>query len=180
MRRKLTMILMALCVLFVSIQAEAGTFGGKWATNPTYYISTSNAYYSEFTQAVSSWNSALSSIGASISIKSNTATGASFIPSVDYYGSTGWNGYCKPGPDPFSGTYTYVTYQLNRSYMDSYTSAKRKAICTHELGHALGLSHNTYTNPQTLMYEGGSSVYYDSWGLSSPTITDIADLNSLY
>jgi hypothetical protein len=127
-----------------------------------------------------SWNSSLSSIGASISIKSSTATGASFIPSVDYYGYTNWNGYCKAGPDQYSGTLTYATYQLNRTYMDAYSSAKRKAIATHELGHGLGLSHNTYTSPQTLMYEGGSSVYYDSWGISNATSTDIADLNSIY
>jgi predicted Zn-dependent protease len=180
MRKKIIMLLIAFSVLIVSTQAKAGIFGGKWASNPTYYISTSNVYYSEFVQAVSSWNSALSSVGASISIKSSTATSASFIPAAEFYGSTGWNGYCKPGPDPFSGTYTYVTYKLNRTYMDDFAPAKRKAICTHELGHALGLAHNSYTSPKTLMYEGGSGVYYDVWSISSPQSADIADLNSIY
>ena len=180
MRKKIIMLLIVFSVLIVSTQAKAGIFGGKWASNPTYYIATSNVYYSEFVQAVSSWNSALSSVGASISIKSNTVTGASFVPSAEFYGPTGWNGFCKPGPDPSSGTYTYATYKLNRTTMDNFDPAKRKAICTHELGHALGLSHNSYISPETLMYIGGSGVYYDDWYISSPQSNDIADLNSIY
>jgi hypothetical protein len=64
--------------------------------------------------------------------------------------------------------------------MDNYTPEKRKAIITHELGHVLGLSHNTYTSPRTLMYEGGSGVYFDQWGISSPQSNDIADINLIY
>lgn len=89
-----------------------------------------------------------------------------------------------PGPNPDSGTYLYGSIDVNRTYMDSFTSEKRSAIFTHECGHVMGLAHNYYFDYRdvwkSIMYSGGSSVYYDQWGLTSPTSKDITDINYLY
>ena len=182
MKAKKLVALMIIMVLVVcsNVNAYAGVFGGRWASNPTYYIDASNAYYSEFNNAISSWNSALSSIGASISFYYATLISSSVVTITDYYGYVGWNAQGEPGPNIYSGTYTYGTVRLNRTFMDNFSTGKRKAIITHELGHILGLSHNSYTTTQTLMYEGGSEVYYDQWGISSPTNTEIGFLNTIY
>lgn len=183
MKKSFSIIILVFClVALTTTNVSASVYGGKWATNPTYYVSPStNVYYSEFNQAVTSWNTALSSIGASIRYNYATFGSASFFPNEDYYGTAcGWHAYGISGPNQYSGTYTSATLKLNRSYMDNFTSAKRKAIITHELGHILGLAHNSFTSPQTLMYEGGSDIYYNSWGISSPTNTDISTLNSIY
>jgi predicted Zn-dependent protease len=179
--KKLAVVMITLILLVGNISiANAGIFGGSWANNPTYWVNPSSPYYSDFNQAINNWNGALSYIGASIRFTYDTAEYASFIPEMTFYGETGWNGYGQAFPNQYSGTLTYATLKLNRTYMDNYTPEKRKAITTHELGHILGLSHNTYTSPHTLMYEGGSSVYYDQWGISSPQGNDIADLNLIY
>lgn len=34
------------------------------------------------------------------------------------------------------------TIKFNTYLMDGYTATKRKNVCTHEIGHALGLAHN--------------------------------------
>ena len=36
-----------------------------------------------------------------------------------------------------AGTIKFNTYQ-----MDNYTTSKKRNVCAHELGHALGLAHN--------------------------------------
>ena len=180
MKKTATIILILVLLLGNTAVANAGFFGASRVSNPTYWVSSASPYYSDFTQAVNTWNGTLSSISASIRYTFVSSGSASFIPEMTFYGDTGWNGYGEAGPNQYSGTLTYASVKLNRTYMDGYTPGKRKAIITHELGHVLGLSHNTYTSPRTLMYAGGSSVYYDEWGISSPQSYDVADLVLIY
>ena len=49
-----------------------------------------------------------------------------------------------------AGTIKFNTYQ-----MDNFTSAQKRNVCTHELGHALGLAHNAKGD---FMYAYVSSV----------------------
>lgn len=175
MRKKMTVAFLCLLVLITS--ASAGKLGGKWETNPTYHIDSSNSYYSAVTNAAKAWNNVFTS---DMEIKSTSVTSAYITINTNAYGQTGWNAQGEPGPDYTSGTYLYATMRINTTYMDSYTATKKLAICTHEFGHILGLAHNTYTSPRTLMYERGSGVYYDQWGISTPQTNDISDLNSIY
>lgn len=177
MKKKLIVILLSLC--FVYNYASAEVYGGKWASNPSYYHNTSNPYSTEFNQAISSWNGVLSSIGSALRIRSGSATGATVMVSTANYYDLGWDGYCKPGPDPYSGTYTYADMKLNTFYMDNFTSDRRKSVITHEFGHCLGLAHTETGANRSIMYIT-SNVYYGQWNLTSPTSYDIDNLDSLY
>jgi matrixin len=90
-------------------------------------------------------------------------------PVVSNYGNNGLSGWvvlCSGGKRTSEAVY------LNRYYLDTYSSAKKKGVATHEFGHALGLAH---TNNNTVMYptDAGRTQY-------SPVQDDINGINSLY
>ena len=167
-------------MLINPIQTNADVFGGKWTSSPTYYLSTSNAYYSNISAGASRWNTQLSAISANINIQYVGAISASISVNTFSYGSTGWNAMGSTDPVLTSGTYTYGNIKINTSYMDSYSITKKSAICTHEWGHVLGIAHTMSASINSLMYYGGSSVYFDDWGISSPTQYDKTQLNLIY
>lgn len=72
------------------------------------------------------------------------------------YGSTGWTGEASWGTDS-TGDYdntANVTVKLNDSYPG--TASERRNTTCHELGHALGLNHNTSTT--SCLYSSRTSV----------------------
>lgn len=162
------------------ISTKAEVFGGKWTSSPSYYISTSNAYYVNLNISMNRWNVQLSAISANISIYYTSQLNASVSVITYAYGNTGWNAMGTPGPALTSGTYTYGSIKLNTTYMNNYTASKNSAICTHEWGHILGIAHTMSNNIDSLMYYGGSSVYYDQWGIYAPTYYDVTQLNLIY
>lgn len=181
MRKRKLLFTATILSMFLSFTtAYAAVYGGKWTTNPTYYADSSNIYASQIQSAVSTWNSTLSSIGASIRINTSSITSADIIPESSYFGATEWNAMGKPGPDMYSGSYEYADLKFNISYMKDYTSTKNKAIATHEWGHILGLNHTADDSISSLMCWRGSSTYYDQWNLTSPTSYDISQLNTIY
>ncbi len=78
-----------------------------------------------------------------------------------YYGATGWAGLTTWGTDS-TGDYdntTNVTVKLNDTY--GGTAANHRNVACHELGHALGLAHNTSTG-SCLYYMQGTTLYPNS------------------
>ena len=58
---------------------------------------------------------------------------------------------------------------LNKAYMGSLSSTKKQSVCTHELGHSLGLAHSIINNV----------MYATSWDTALGT-QDKSDYSSLY
>lgn len=179
LKKQLTIMIIAVIYVFSLVPTVfADYLGGKWASNIGYYSNSSDPYYSADVTGPARWNN--------VCIKrkwtATTSTSAAVNSTSAFYGATGWNAQGQPGPSITSGTYTYGTVRYNRTYMDAYSSDKKKAISTHEHGHVMGLAHNidTSTSLRSLMYKGGSSVYFDQWGIGSPTSRDITDINNLY
>lgn len=165
------------CLFLMPVNAE--TLGGKWTTNPNYYCFDSN-FSTQNTSAVNDWYNALVGIGSSRRISKGSVTNSSVSILSSNYGDTGWNAMGEPGPSINSGTYTYATMRLNTTYMNGYSSGKKKAIITHEWGHILGLAHTTSKSNSSLMAAEGSSYYYDQKGISAPTSYDKVQLDKIY
>lgn len=173
-------LVLTIVLTFLVIPTFAEVLGGKWVNNPTFYLATNSQYYQPYLTAVNVWNINLTNTGTSIRIRSNSQSAATISPSEGLYGYTGWSANCAPGPNLHSGTYTYAEMKLNTSYMWKYSPEKKSAVIAHELGHMLGIDHTQSTTPRSLMYEAGSSVYYDQWLLTGPTSFDYNTLNSIY
>lgn len=88
----------------------------------------SSAYLTNFTSAVTVWNNYKSGV-----IRKDSATVIEDVKISDYYEVSSTAGVTSS-----AGTIRFNTYQ-----MGGYTSTKRKNVAMHEIGHALGLAHNT-------------------------------------
>ncbi|MFC8732945.1 snapalysin family zinc-dependent metalloprotease [Luteimicrobium sp. NPDC057192] len=64
---------------------------------------------------------------------------------------------------------------FNSAYFDGYTYDQRKAVATHELGHALGLADHTSTSWHAIMYDHATAT-----GYTTPQAHDKSDYASLW
>ena len=68
------------------------------------------------------------------------------------------------------------------SYTEAFSTAKWCSIAAHEMGHALGyFGHdlNAGSTDKSIM-NPVVDIYWDSWGVSSPTIRDLRHLGNVY
>ena len=67
---------------------------------------------------------------------------------ADYYGNTGWVGLTNHNFNSTTREFydNQVTVYLNRTYEAQISAARRRKSTCHELGHALGLGHNSNAN----------------------------------
>lgn len=100
----------------------------------------STAYLSQFNAAVTTWNNYKSGVIRKDSWNTiNDVTISDFSEVSSVAGVTSSNG----------------TIKFNKYVMNDLSSDKRKNVCIHELGHALGLAHNLNGD---VMYTYVSSV----------------------
>ncbi|WNY25321.1 M57 family metalloprotease [Methanolapillus millepedarum] len=88
----------------------------------------STTYQSEFNASVVTWNNYKAGI-----IRKDGIANLKDVTISDYSLQDSYSGVTSP-----SGTLKFNTY-----YMKDYSTDVRKNVCTHELGHALGLDHNS-------------------------------------
>lgn len=87
----------------------------------------STGYQTQFNAAVNIWNNYKSGV-----IRKDSWNTINDVTISDYYEVSSTAGVTAK-----AGTIKFNTYQ-----MDNYTTSKKRNVCAHELGHALGLAHN--------------------------------------
>lgn len=131
--RKFLMALLCLC-LFLSISVIPAS-AATTAILDWYLVDSgkhldwkgSTSYQTQFNSAVSTWNNYKSGV-----IRKDAWNTINDVTISDYYEVSSTAGVTSS-----AGTIKFNTYQ-----MDNFTSAQKQNVCTHELGHALGLAHN--------------------------------------
>lgn len=95
------------------------------------------------------------------------ASGQPFTIATTYStGNPGWTSQTSSG-----GTLTSRHVCGNTMVLAGYTANQKRAVFTHEIGHALGLAH--VGSASAIMYEYVTSLF-------TPQSDDIAGVNNLY
>lgn len=92
-----------------------------------------------------------------------------------YNSGVGWDGITYIHPCN-SCTYTYDDAYLNYYYTVNYSDAEIQSVSAHELGHVLGLDHNT----GCVLMNAYTSTRWGTCGVNTPQQDDINGVNAQY
>jgi len=179
-RRLLVPLLAFLAALFIALSAAAPAqaynfTGAKWTTVNPLRTRLSITYGG--TNSANAWINASSdwtATSAPVSITRPTTGGTPPVTLSDQKNSSvSWDGLSNWYPG--SGTTTNATGWLNVYYTAGYSASTRKGVAGHELGHIMGLAHNSGC---VLMVSTTSTR--NSCAVYIPKADDIAGINALY
>jgi predicted Zn-dependent protease len=168
-------------VTAVAPSAEAyHLFECNWGSTGVRYENSASGrdYRAIFEQSVTDWNR----VGMGL----NYVSDGDIVLQIRNSGNNGYVGYtygrtCRNagGISLLSATIVYVS--VNNSYAHDYPSSGVRWITGHELGHAIGLNHQSTTNScayYPIMYPDYSA--YSVCGVKSPRTDDIAGFRAMY
>lgn len=182
LKKKITNLVSASMLIFillftstVYVYADTPLIGGKWPTGLIDYSNDgTNSYYQNvWSTAASNWNN-------STHVALGTSSSTAFHCSNTYNSGVGWDGITYYSIDS-SGYFTAVNAYVNTYYtgQDRYTDYIVNGISTHEMGHSIGLGHNSSTSsvmyPYTFYSDGSLARTYNT-----PQSPDINTINSIY
>lgn len=169
----LLLMLSSLIIFQAPNKANAAIYGGRWYKDIKIYVPTSNSEVAgSFGIAISSWNKALSEVGANIRILTvySPSEANVTVTTVDSLG--GAIGSAQLYPSQTSSSYTSGLIKINTNQFDYLVPAKQTTAATHELGHILGLAHSP---------DGSNSVMTELVNaLIFPTSYDKGELSKIY
>lgn len=178
-RTKYVVVLSILAILTFSMATQVVSAfyvkSFKWtdSVNPKYYYDDDG--YTETSSAASSWT-----VSGLFSYSSSTSSSPIHVHGVHEDGVS-WDGMTTWTYN--GGTLQDAQLKINWHYCDSYTSACRKSVICHELGHALALNENpdietvrSVMNP----YTNGDYSRYGYWGISTAQTDDLNGVDWIY
>lgn len=147
------------------------TFPGRWSSARNLTVQSDDLLpdiYSltALSSATQAWNGITSnvSIGSVQSYSTDLAEDINFdlrhrdtelAGEAVYYVSNGSGGWTTVDGTKYSGTYEKIRIQIYDDQFDGLSTKLKKAVVTHEVGHALGLAHPSDCNSPTIMRPHG-------------------------
>lgn len=129
----------------------------------TISIQTNSSVDTEATKAgIAAWNNT-----NSVNFNIVNGSSAKIIVVNDNYGKTDWVG--ETVLSKRNGVIVSATVKLNDYFMKKISRTARKATVEHELGHAIGLTHNSISN----------SVMYAEMDPDSPNLIRQCDIDNV-
>ena len=127
------------------IPVVSGTFGGTWPYTAAplrlyYSYSGDHRYLGNVVKAAQNWSESDTKVEIS---EWPGVPAALHMPVLDVHQNDDWAGYALFADDECADScgYTRVSILLNQDFLDGADDARRTKTATHEMGHAIGITH---------------------------------------
>ncbi len=155
------MVLFSFFFSGLSVDAATRYLSGKSSVDGTKIAwGGTTTYSSQCSSAISTWNAL-----GKINITPDTIYTIEDLTFKEVNSTASWYAWYGNWTQRVGADALY----LNKAYMGSLSSSAKQSVCTHELGHSLGLAHSIINNV----------MYASSWDTALGT-HDKSDYSSLY